>query len=60
MAAQIEECVDLGDAHVLRTICDPCDLVASSNLALFQYTKIKTRTVMGDQQGRHSRLYLRG
>ena len=55
MAGQIKQCVRVGDAHVLRAVCDLYNFVAGSDFPLFQNTKVKTWSVMR----RHQRCHLR-
>ena len=55
MPGQIKQCVHLGDAHVLRAVCDLHNFVAGTDLPLFQYTKLETGSVMRDHQGCHLR-----
>src|SRR4029077_6061022 len=55
MLGQIKQRVDLGEAHLLRGVCALYNFVASSNFPLFQYTKVKTWSVMRYHQGCHLR-----
>ena len=55
-AGQVEQRVDVGDAE--RVPADPGahDLVAGPDLPFDDHTQVEARAVVGDEQGRHSRL----
>ena len=53
VSAQIQHRVDFRDAYALGSFDDLDDLVARSNLALFQHAKIKSWSMMRDQQSCH-------
>src|SRR5215469_14030862 len=56
MPWQIQQRVDLSDAHTLRTAADFHDLIPSSDFAGFQHAEIEPGSVMLHQQGGHARL----
>jgi len=56
MPGQIERGVDLGNRHVLGSIGDFEDFVASVDFAFLENPEIETWPVMRNQQRRHLRL----
>jgi hypothetical protein len=53
---KIKQSVDVRNCEPFRPLSDLYELVAGANLALFQHTKIESRSVVRYQQGRHPRL----
>src|ERR1700747_3130119 len=56
MIAKIEEGIDLGDGHLLRPLAYLQDFVSRTDLAFLYDSEIKSRSAMGDEQGRHLRV----
>ncbi len=55
MSWQIQEGVNLGHGDSLWTVSNFCDVIAGANFSLLQHAKVKSRSVMCHEQGRHPR-----
>jgi hypothetical protein len=53
----VQQGVDLGDGHGLRPGRDLDDVVASLDSALLEHPEVEPWTVMGNQHGRHPRVF---
>ena len=50
VSGQVEQRVDLGDGHLLRTRRELDDLVARLHLALFEHAEVEARAAVRDEQ----------
>src|SRR6476646_9380585 len=55
-AGDVEERVDISDRHRLGPGRDPHDVVARTDIALFEHTEVEAGTAVGYQEGSHPRL----
>jgi hypothetical protein len=56
VARQIQQAIDLGHRHFLRTALEAFDRVAGSDFLLLEYPEVETRPAVCDEQRGHARL----
>ena len=53
---KVEQCVDLGDGHLLGSDGELRDLVSGRDLSLLEHPEVEARPVVGDEQGGNPRV----
>src|SRR5215469_14938318 len=56
MSCQIQECINTGYRHPLRTIANFHDIIAGANFPFLQHAKVESWSSMCNKQSGHPRL----